>query len=219
MATKNAPISLVRNALLPHLAEVGSTKVVVSFRNRRGTDSFNDPSGAYDPVTGELKLVRSATSDPGKAPRLHEGRIKTNSKGVGRIQCGFHPSVFSFGYHNNDRTNPCLKHDGPMPVERFKIQWLEWIFDKFISRSYNCHRAARGGESTVVGDWSHGCLVFALHKEHWAFLLYMGYPMHGLPEGIMIQPPEGGRFHVLILDVTDVEVDWTGFRFETDEEW
>lgn len=209
------PIQLVEEAIRIYLPVIGTTKVVVSFRNRRGTDSFNDPSGAYDPVTRKLKLWQKATSDPGKAPRLHNGDIKTNSKGVGRYQAGFFSNVFSFGYHNNDKRHPCLKHRGAAYVERFVLEWLEWIKQaEPVGRTYNVHRARRGGESTVVDDWSHGCIVFAIHRQHWDFLLYMGYPEHGLPDDQLVVEPDGGNFHLLIIDVTDIDVDWEGFEFE-----
>lgn len=153
--------------------------IIVAFRDRTGTDTFNDVCGIYD-VFGKVLKLWQATTDPGRGPRFGKGRIATNSKGVIRLRPGLHTAVYAYGYHHGRDDHPCMDQVGDIPGERFQPAAGEWLPTLPENRGCNIHRARKGGTSRLVGDYSHGCIVFASHKEHWAFLLELGYPLHGL---------------------------------------
>lgn len=183
------------------------SRILAGFRDRDGKDDFNDWLGWYEPSTSKIRLWRG-TTDPGYLPRLKKGRITTNPKGVGRLREGWWRSAYAYGWHGKKGRaghHPCLKHRGPIGVERFELDKLEWIDDGTKNYSFNCHRAKKGNTpSERVGDYSHGCLVFASHPDHWDFLLDMGFPAHGFEregdDDILV--PDGGKIGALIIDVT-----------------
>jgi len=156
-------------------------QLIVAFRDRLGSDVFNDYAGIFDPVVYRLThLWDNITADPGRAPRFGQGRIDTHDKGVLRLRPGLHLDVYKYGYHHGRDAHPCMDQIGLIPGERFNPDLGEWLPTIPENRGCNIHRAQQGGTSPSVGDYSHGCIVFASHEEHWDFLKSLGYPEHGL---------------------------------------
>lgn len=204
-------------------------RIVVAGRDRRDTNSMNDLLGHVYPGRDFTNLVDNralmpfggqfyaGTADPGKLPRFHKGNIATNPKGVGRYAPGYYPEVFVFGRHSEKEAHPCLRQVGSAFVERFDHRNGEWLLQaEAVDTSYNMHRASVAREETEnVNDWSHGCLVFANWREHWAFLLAMGYPAEAAmfealattaATGHQIVTPPAGAFDLLVIDMTNTYI-------------
>ena len=74
---------LAKENLPDHTIRVGegfnNRNIVVGLRNRYGVDKFNDGCFGYDIVEHKpITEVYSCTTDPGKAPRLNQGKVPTN---------------------------------------------------------------------------------------------------------------------------------------------
>jgi hypothetical protein len=169
--------------------------VIVATGTDQWTDTFDDLIGyALRTENGWVGEVYPGTTDPGVGPRRGKSKIGVHTDGVARIDPGWYPDVYAFGWHKGRRDHPALVQVGDVAYRRYHNG--AWKTPTRGVRGFNVHRAAWEA-SARVGDFSHGCLVFANRLDHWQFLLRVGYPEHGFPGEK--ETPLGGLLPLLLL--------------------
>ena len=151
--------------------------LVLAFRNEDNPGTWND---WIIGLKKDTQMAVVATVDPGKTVMDREGtgRFTTNVNGAARIKYGFYPNFFYMGVHGGKADHPCLRQAYAVPVQRYQDDTGEWKDFPPTVGSFNLHRASFHGNSSRVGNWSHGCLVVQNRLDHWRLLTWLGHPEH-----------------------------------------
>lgn len=127
---------------------------IVALRNTPGTiDAFDDMLL----VMHGSKVIAHAcrcTTDPGKGPRQNP----KNPKGCAVWAPGQVVDGLGFGRHRGEYE--CLVPVKPIPVDRYD-SLTDLTPTRSTSNTTQIHRASPTRESSVVGNWSEGCIVIA----------------------------------------------------------
>ena len=146
--------------------------VYVEGMNEEGTN-FSDPSNQWNDRRmviriqpgGQPELVHNfdATTEPGIPVRS-----KPHPLGIARIAFGQYKS-WKVGMHKN--TQVALRQSSNVRIHRDKDANGFRTGDKiFVGSDYGINQHSTTIKTTVVGDWSAGCLVGREWGEHLAFL-------------------------------------------------
>lgn len=127
---------------------------VVLLRNKNGkVDDFDDMLLV---MRGGDELLHTCrcTTDPGKGPRQNP----KNPKGCAVWAPGQVVDGLGFGRHRGEYE--CLVPVKPIPVDRYD-SLTDLTPTRSTSNTTQIHRASPTRESSVVGNWSEGCIVIA----------------------------------------------------------
>ena len=127
---------------------------VVALRKKGGTlDSFDDMILVVD-GSRAVKHAARCTPDPGKVHR----EKPMNAAGCAVWAVGQVVDAMKFGKHHGEYD--CLVPARPIPVLRYD-SLTDTTGTPSTASTTNIHRASESRESSVVGAWSAGCIVYA----------------------------------------------------------
>lgn len=139
-------------------------------KDNKVTNIFDDYITLTFKVNGIWKVFQwEATTDPG-----NKAMIKySNPNGVAKLIPGQYKSSYEIRKHQNKYEALCQKYGKVLKVWRDKTK--DYIFDygkEFTDAGgINIHKA--GVNSTLVENWSEGCLVFKKEKDFNEFMKYV----------------------------------------------
>lgn len=135
---------------------------IVVLRRTPGTlDAFDDMIVVFHYAADGRGYMHAArcTADPGKPSREHPRRADgTAVWAVGQVV-----DALALGLHRGDYA--CYVPVRPIPVLRF-TSVADSKGEPSTSSSTQIHRASATHESTVVGAWSEGCVVYASPTDY-----------------------------------------------------
>ena len=127
---------------------------VVALRKKNGTTDIFDDMILIVSGSAAVKHAARCTTDPGKPYR----EKPMNADGCAVWAVGQVVDGLQFGKHHGDY--PCLVPAKPIPVLRYD-SLTDMTGTPGTSWSTQIHRASESKESSVVGKWSAGCIVYA----------------------------------------------------------
>lgn len=134
------------------------------------SNRFNDILGVLYKKGGNWILKKyDGTTDPGL-----DGRIQPiNSKGVAILAPGYHKAAFKLGYHKGQYRS--LVQNSPLPLYRDnnkddKLDFTSKPVPEMAGINFHRATAKPGQVSTLVQNWSAGCMVVAGNSDFNEFI-------------------------------------------------